>query len=108
MEAFDESHPNIFYTDHRDSVFRVIAYVIFLPISVFSFFVTWDVLVVGRLYSTTDPIWLLNAIPPFVFPEYGDKYLWPSSLVHLIWAVGLAGALVFPMIIIRLIDKERR
>jgi hypothetical protein len=74
----------------------------------------WQLLVLGKLYVCTDPVPVLNFIPPFVhhvpdpntnkndghtFYDTGDYYIYPEYLVYSLWGIMIVGSMIISIIV---------
>lgn len=76
--------------------FLIFYFVFLAPVFVLSTQV-WHFLVDGKLYFCTDSVPIINFIPPFVHPDYGDYYIAPEPVVYSVWLLLVLITLLLPV-----------
>jgi len=64
---------------------RISTHILLLIPSAVFFTSLWTILVVGRLYYSTDSVPILDFIPPFVRPQFGELYNVNEPFVWIVW-----------------------
>lgn len=67
---------------------KVLIYISLFLLSYLVISALWQMLVYDKMYHCSDPVFILNLIPPFVHgSDTGDYYITNKNILYLIWII---------------------